>query len=291
MRTIFLALSLVLLAPPSHALSSTRISLPTLPTLAQQLFGTQLTFQVAIGSTENPFQMQQLGVELSDKTLAGATNKADSTILYETETQEQPYYINVEGKQVVNLQNSGWQATWKQNSPHGFLICSFDSPTALQRTSEGAVLEEGRFFLYHRMWSTQTLEWERMRRKAIQARAGKHLGDRDSLVKKLQEENDDNMWTKLNTYGQAYQANNKFRDSGMRGAKFTPLYDDQVLEVTSDCILSTRGRVFRQAEWQRDFMVREEDLLFIGEDVSKEMAYIGESRVDFSKTPGGTNRT
>lgn len=181
----FISSFLLILATAVHALSSsssTRILLPTLDNLASQLSGTQLTFQVAVGDEESPFQMQGPSIRLQSDEMkrdsdAPKTGSAYSTGLYETATLEDPYYINIKGKQGVDLQNSAWQVCWGKRAPFGFLVCSFEAPTALRRTAQGAELEEGRFFLYHRMWTAQTLEIERMRRQVIQQRAGKHLGD------------------------------------------------------------------------------------------------------------------
>lgn len=258
--------------------------LPKLTDLAPRLHGTQLDYKVAIGSPANPFQMQGLRVELSgskageDPSKSGASR---STGLYETiQNNDGPYYINTGGEQTVNLRCGRWEVNWRNKCPHGFLVASFDLPESVRRTDEGAVLEAGRFFIYHRVWSEQTLERERSRRKAIEEKASKHFWDRDRLVKKLQEGEDSNVLRKLKTYSQAYKAQNDYRESGLLGARFVPLFAEQVLElVPEDCIMSTRGRVFRKAEWQKDVLVREEDLLFLGEEVGKEMAYIGESSV------------
>lgn len=271
------------------ALSSRSAVLPKMDAIASQLAKTQLTFQVAIGDTKNSFPLNDLTVELDTGRASRSKqqqqqSKADCTGLFEANLVQDPYFINTQGQQRVGLQDCDWRVVWNNNHPYGFLVCSMHVPMAVQRTS-GAVLDRGRTFLYHRLWSKPSLEYERQRRVSIQARAGTFRGERDDLVQKLatNEPNNTNVWTKLKTYGQAYTAARNLWDSGWRGAKFTPMYDDQVLELSANVIVSTRGRVFRVAEWSKDFRVREDDLLFLGEDQCRDLAYIGECRVDFAK--------
>jgi len=232
----------VVLSPPPCSCHALSVSLPDLQTLSPALYQTKLNFRVAVGDPEEPFQMQGLHVELGSRC---RTPKRYSTGLHEAQMlgddTSKPFFVNRDGRQTVHLEHGGWEVMWRKPSPHGHLVCSFVNPTRLKRNE--ATFQAGRFFMYHRCWTKATLESERKRRRRLQAEASKFLNDRDQKVKKITEE-EGNALEKVVSYGQAARSMNQYRTLGLKEAQFIPLYDDQVLELTPDCIVSTRGLIF-----------------------------------------------
>eukprot|EP00546_Thalassionema_frauenfeldii_P014706 CAMPEP_0178930110 /NCGR_PEP_ID=MMETSP0786-20121207/21030_1 /TAXON_ID=186022 /ORGANISM="Thalassionema frauenfeldii, Strain CCMP 1798" /LENGTH=151 /DNA_ID=CAMNT_0020606555 /DNA_START=358 /DNA_END=814 /DNA_ORIENTATION=- len=130
------------------------------------------------------------------------------------------------------------------------------------KRNDDTTLDAGRFFLHHRVWSNDSLESERERRRTIQSQASIALKERDEVVKKIVDE-DESAFNKVISYGKAAKSMNNFRSSGLEEARFTPLFDSQVLElVPRDCILSTRGLIYKMSEKRQP------------------LAQAGESRVD-----------
>ena len=269
---------------------------PNVLELAPTIFGTQLEYKVAFGNKENPFQMQGIYVELSN-VCGQRSQKAYSSGIYETkpltsttgdddddngqdqqqgEQQQGPYFINDKGIQKVQLDNGGWELRWPQSSPFGMLVCSFGVPKSYQRNDMGATLEAGRFFMHHRVWTKSTLAQERQKRLKIQGEAAQSLKERDEEVKKLTDTTQEgtNAFTRMMNYGKAAKSMNDFRTSGLQEARYTPLYDDQVLVLDDleECILSTRGLIYYGIE-RAGMGIKK-----------KELEYAGESRVDFLKT-------
>jgi hypothetical protein len=265
-KTILLSL----LCSATLVTGSYALVVPDLPTLTPKVFGSQLDFKVAFGSKENPFQMQGLRVELDGVCRRKSKSEASSGIFEASVVDKRPYYISEKGLQEVHLENGGWELRWPKKSRHGVLLCSFIVPTALKR-NDAATLEAGRFFMHHRIWSAETLESERERRRTIQAKAAVALKERDEQVKKLVDDEETTL-TKVVSYGKAAKSMSQFRDSGLKEAGFTPLYDDQVLQlVPRDCILSTRGLIYKASETRGELL-----------------EYAGESRVDFPKAASTT---
>ena len=251
--------------------------IPNLETdLAPRVFGTKLNYRVAIGRKDAPLQIQQLYTQLNDKVMQ---SKRYSTGIYTASLLQEPFFINTKGQQNVDLQEGGWEVNWAPQSPHGHLVASFISPVEVTRNENDdnkdikedgsdnneppSILKEGRFYIYHRVWTKATLAYERDRRRAINSEAAKYLDDRDQKVKKIVNDQE-NLGTKVVSYAQAAKSMNEFRSLGVKEACFVPLYDDQVLELDSDlCILSSRGQVYTAENGKPE--------------------YIGESRVDFLK--------
>ena len=128
--------------------------------------------------------------------------------------------------------------------------------------TEAGVLEAGRFFMQHRVWTEETLKSERMRRKEIQDEAAELLTQRDKKLEEYLDE-ESNPLTKVVSYGQAARTMNKVYTSGLKESLFVPYYDDQVIRLSLDCIVSTRGLIFKSG--------------------LRELEQIGESRVDLYK--------
>lgn len=252
------------LAPTCQGLAASRKpkQLPDLKQLAPTIYGNKLNYRVAVGDKETPFQMKNLHVELSAACKTPQSRR--STGIHDATVLQNPTFINDNGLQTVQLLNGGWQVNWNVRSdPHGFVVCSFVTPQDFQR-NENAKLEKGRFFMYHRCWTTSTLASERERRIQIQQEAAKALGDRDEKIKEITDEQG-SVASKVVSYAKAAKSMNDYRASGMKEASYIPLYDHQVLELTPDCIVSSRGLVYKvDANGRR-------------------LAYIGESRVDFLK--------
>ena len=162
----------------------------------------------------------------------------------------------------MTLDKGGWEIVWAPKSPHGILACSFVSEEDLKRSEEGSSLKAGRFFMYHRVWTRDTLESERQRRREIQAVAAQSLSQRDEKVQTLQSD-EENFASKAKAYAEAVKSMNDYHSSGMKEARFIPLYDDQVLEISPECIVSTRGLIYQREE--------------------RDLVQIGDSRVDFLK--------
>lgn len=231
---------------------------PNLAKLAPRVYSEKLNYRVAVGPKETPFQLNKLHVELSNNL---RTTKKRSTGIHEARILRRPSFINNKGEQIVNLHQGGWEITWSPKSPHGFLACSFVVDEQVQRNEE-AKLEAGRFFMYHRVWTQKTLASERERRKKVQAEAATFLKERDEKVKEITDEENNNLGSKVMSYAQAAKSMNNYRTSGYQEVLFIPLYDDQVIELTPDCIVSTRGLIYKI------------------DSSTKSPIQIGESRVD-----------
>lgn len=279
MKTIYETI-LALLTFAASAATTHALTVPKLSDLATALQGTKLSYRAAIGRSgpsssesvsQQPFQMKDMKVELSRN--RPYAKKQGSTGVYDALLEEMPYYVDGTGRQRVDLGSGRWEINWDERggSPHGFLACGFVSPRAFRRTEDGTALEEGRFVMLHRVWTEQTLASERKRRREIQNEAARHLRDRDVKVAKMQQEGGGGAWSRMKSYGQAVSAMNRYHDSGYKEALFIPLYDEQVLELAQDCIVSTRGLVYKI----------EKSSNLIAE--TNEMIQIGESRVDWPK--------
>ena len=261
------------------------LELPNLDDLASRIYDTKLNYRVAFGNKENPFTMNGLHVKLESNC---QTPKKSSTGIHTLSLLSKPWYINENGEQFVQLNNGGWEIGWNtkiKDSKHGLLICSLVSPeTYTRRTSSSSTsqedengleeeiskLEQGRFFITHRVWTKQTLELERERRRKIQNEAAQYLNIRDTKVKEIIDPtNKNNFASKMISYAQATQAKNSYFTSGYAEALYIPLYDDQVLELQQDCIVSTRGEIFQVGK--------------DGKYGSKRPRKVGLSRVDFLK--------
>ena len=236
-----------------------RNDIPNLDDLAPTIYGTKLNYRVAFGDEESPFTMNGLQTELTSEL---RTSKKSSTGIHTAALLKKPWYIDDKGEQFVDLENGGWEVGWSSKSPHGLLICSFVAPTSLQR-NENAKMDSGRFYINHRVWTSTTLESERERRRKIQAEAAQHLDTRDKKIKEITDERNTNAASKVVSYAQAADARNKYFTSGYRQALYIPLYDDQVLRVNDQCIISTRGEIFKV------------------DDQSRNAIKVGLSRVDF----------
>ena len=254
-----LTIFVILLTSHAFVVPTHSLTIPPLADLAPQLASTTLTYQVAVGSKETPFQMKGMNVELSGTC---RTSKAGSTGIYEANLLRSPWFISQRGEQTVDLTDGGWEVVWPKASPHGHLVCSFVSSQTVKRNEE-ASLEAGRFFLCHRVWTRQTLQSERERRREIQSKAAVYLDERDKKIKKITDE-DGSVGEKVVSYAQAARSVNKYRTLGYKETLFIPLYDEQVLEISDDCIVSTRGMVYRI-------------------DNNRRLKRIGDSRVDFLK--------
>lgn len=198
-----------LLSAVCHGLATVKAP-PDMEKLAPQVYSRQLNFRVAVGEQESPFQMKDLHVQLSGYR---KTPKRFSTGIHTVDLLQQPYFINDQGEQSVTLNSGGWEIFWRKKSPHGHFTCSFVSPEELQRTKEGAVLEAGRFFINHRVWTRETLESERERRRKLQAEAAKHIDDRDKKINEIMDD-ENSLGSKVVSYAQAAKSNYDYLVSG-----------------------------------------------------------------------------
>ena len=244
-----------------HALAQPpKPQIPNLTALAAQLAQTKLNYYIAVGSKEAPFQMKDMHVCLDG---ARQTRKADSTGIHEATLLQAPTYINRDGQQAVPLQHGGWEVVWSASSPHGHLACSFVSAERVQRNPDAA-LQAGRFFVYHRVWTVATLATERQRRKQIQSAAASYLEQRDQKLQTVAD-NEANVGDKVVSYAQAARSMNEYYSLGYKETLYIPLYDNQVIALTPECIVSTRGMVYKADDQRR-------------------MQYIGDSRVELLQT-------
>ena len=243
------------------ARTPSRLPPSPLTDLATQLAATQWNFQIAVGSQQAPLPIQNIHVELTD--MLGVANKADSTGIHQAKLLGPPTYIDRQGQHAVTWNKGGWEVVWNQNSPHGHLTCSFVNAAMVQRNQE-ASLEAGRLFVCHRVWTAETLESERQRRRNVQSQAALHLDERDRNIQKITEDqgSSSSVGDKVISYAQAARSVHKFRNLGYEETLFIPLYDEQVLQLSPTCILSTRGLVYKVNPKGR-------------------LEKIGESRVDF----------
>jgi len=305
-------------------MDNTRI--PNLATLAPQLLDTRLNFRIAVGDPERPFPIQGLHVALSStkknsnnsnkqkqqqRSFYSTTGTHDSVLL---DDNHPPFYINEQGMQPVEFEQPSWEITWRRNRPHGHLVCSFVNPQTLQRQNDNdddndsVVFPAGRFFLYHRVWTTTTLASERERRRGLQAQAATYLKERDAHVEQIMNPDEpknganNNGWaSKLQSYGRAAQSMNRFRTLGLKEAQFVPLFDDQVLEllapssssslpVDDGLVLSTRGRIFAVVGGaDTDTNSSKNNNRRRRRRGGGEPEYIGESRVDFFNNTKSSN--
>ena len=254
----------------SSSAAAASAATPNLKTLASAVYKTKLNYRIAVGNKETPFQMKDMHVELSStlKTPPGGSSR--TTGIHDAALLSYPYYINEDGEQFVALERGGWELQWSKSSPHGFLVVSFVTPETVQRNNnnnnkDAAQLTKGRFFMYHRVWTRESLTSERERRKLIQSEAAKLLDDRDSNIRDITDNDHKSNLDKVVSYARAAKSMNEYRTSGMKEAVYIPLYDNQVLELTNDCIVSTRGLIYKDVTTTR----------------RTPPAYLGESRVDF----------
>ena len=266
------------------------LTLPNLDDLASRIYDTKLKYRVAFGNKDSPFTMNGLHVQLDSHC---QTPKQSSTGIHTLSLLSKPWYINDKGEQLVQLDNGGWEISWNtkiRDSKHGLLICSFVSPETYTRTSrdssgddennnesdnnEISKLQQGRFFISHRVWTKETLELERDRRRKIQNEAAQYLNIRDTKVKEIMDSDNKNVGSKILSYAQATQAKNSYFTSGYAQALYIPLYDDQVLQLQEDCIVSTRGEIFQ-------YVGNDGSNTIVG--TSKRPRKVGLSRVDFLK--------
>jgi len=231
---------LVVVAVGLHSRSDALAAVPDLYEVAPKIFARRLNFRVAVGSEDAPFQFKDLYVELGSKRMAA---KPYSTGIYSVDLLQKPFYVNRRGKQDVTLENGGWELNWQKKSPHGFLACSFVSPEQVKRT-EDAVLDAGRFFMYHRVWTKETLASERERRLKIQEEVAEKLKDRDAYFQKLADEKE-NVGSKAMSYAKAAKSMNEYYTSGYEESLYVPYRDEQVLKIDDSIIVSTRGLVYK----------------------------------------------
>ena len=214
-----------------------------LNTLAEQLYDTELRYRVAFGDSDSPFTMNGLHVALASDNRR--RNQPFTTGLHTAALLQKPWYITNQGEQSVDLQEGGWEVSWRPTSCHGFLSCSFVAPEALQRNDQAtSQLEAGRFFVNHRVWTRATLASERKRRRDIQAQAAGYLEERNQKIREMNGDTDKKGSNKVLSYAQATRASNKYFTSGYKEALYIPLHDDQVLELAPDCLVSTRGEIY-----------------------------------------------
>lgn len=232
-----LLLAALCLHSPSVALA---LTIPSLDGLAPKIYAQRLNYRIAVGSQETPFQFKDLHVELGSNNI---NPKTFSTGIHDIALLQNPFYINWRGKQDVALEKGGWELIWSEKSPHGFLVCGFVSPEKVKRTKD-AFLDAGRFFMYHRVWTEETLALERERRLKIQEEVAEKLKDRDAYFQKLADEKE-NMGSKVMSYAKAAKSMNDFYTSGYEESLFVPFYDTQVLKIDENCIVSTRGLVYK----------------------------------------------
>ena len=233
-------LLLLIVSVSLHSPSEALAAVPNLDELAPKIFRQRLNYRVAVGSEDTPFQFKDLHVELGSNQM---TPKPYSTGIHDIDLLQKPFYVNWRGKQDVTLEKGGWELIWQQKSPHGFLACSFVSPEKVKRTKD-AVLEAGRFFMYHRVWTEETLASERERRLKIQEEVAEKFRDRDAYFQKLADDKE-NVGSKVMSYAKAAKSMNEYYTSGYEESLFVPYYDDQVLKIDERCIVSTRGLVYK----------------------------------------------
>lgn len=239
-ETMHWKLLLLIVSVSLHSPSDALAAVPNLDELAPKIFSQRLNYRVAVGSEDAPFQFKDLHVELGSNQM---TPKPYSTGIHDIDLLQKPFYVNWRGKQDVTLENGGWELIWQQKSPHGFLACSFVSPEKVKRTKD-AVLEAGRLFMYHRVWTEETLASERERRLKIQEEVAEKFKDRDAYFQKLADDKE-NVGSKVMSYAKAAKSMNEYYTSGYEESLFVPYYDDQVLKIDKSCIVSTRGLVYK----------------------------------------------
>ena len=85
-------------------------------------------------------------------------------------------------------------------------------------------------------------------------------------------QDDINVASKVVSYAQAADSMNKFYQSGYKDALYIPLYDDQIIPLCDDCIMSTRGQVYKVGDKGRLETIGDSrvDLLVDDEDSDRE---------------------
>lgn len=96
-----------------------------------------LTIEKGSKNTDRPLSMSIQGLKLtlttekSNKTrLPGANGPSPqlSSGVHVAHIDEQPFYVNLDGQQTVELEDVCWEIVWKDTSPHGYLFCGLQVP-------------------------------------------------------------------------------------------------------------------------------------------------------------------
>lgn len=96
------------------------------------------SFTIDKGSKTNDRQMSLQGLKLTltkDKSSAtrlpganGPSPQLSSGALL-TDIDEQPFFVDLEGRQTVTFEDGCWEIVWKDTSPHGYLFFGFNLPS------------------------------------------------------------------------------------------------------------------------------------------------------------------
>jgi hypothetical protein len=148
-RSLLLLFSVALFNPTAHAFSFGGFTAyPALQDLAKAQTNCKLSIRFDIGKKprnrhEQPTPHLLLdGLELellqeqapSGTELPGASGRHPKTSSGARAAQviEQPYFIGMDGKQTVELQNAGWEMVWRDQARCGSIVCGLD---VLQKVS------------------------------------------------------------------------------------------------------------------------------------------------------------
>lgn len=142
-RSLHLLFSVALFYPTAHAFSIGGFTVhPALHDLAKAQTDCKLSIRFDIGKKPRNRREQPVphlfldGLELqllqepapSGTVLPGASgrNPKTSSGARAVKVTEQPYYIGMDGKQTVEMQNAGWEMVWRDQRRCGSIICGLD---------------------------------------------------------------------------------------------------------------------------------------------------------------------
>lgn len=146
--------------------------MPDLAELVKSQEGQHLDLSLTIGSNKSDRSMSLQGLKLtltqeksSATRLPGANGPTPqlSSGVQRLNIDDQPSFVNLDGRQTVSIEDGCWEIVWKETSPHGYLFSGFQLPTKVSvLLSIGANYSIGSLFyiIYtHSMNLIGTSQW------------------------------------------------------------------------------------------------------------------------------------
>ena len=172
---------------------------------------------------------------------ANGPNPKSSTGAKHLTVVSPPSFIDMSGKQVVNLGNGSWEIVWRDASPSGNLICGFHLPKSYQRND--ASLPKGRLYISFPVWTTESLQEQLVLKRKAEKRGSKFLQEKEEAMLKYQTE--PNFFKKAMHYREALSAAEQY--------SLVPLYKNvpdeaDTMVLQDDLLLSTKGTAWTKKD-------------------------------------------
>lgn len=155
----------------------------------------------------------------------------------------EPFFIGMNGRENVLLEDGCWELIWRDGAPAGSLICAFDVPDDYVRNQ--ATLTRGVVYLSFPVWTAEGLIDMQARKVDVMTRGEALLSDRDAELAKMQET--DNILMKALHYRNAAEAVERFSLTGYHRFKEEVPDQEDVMPIHGGLLLTTKGTV-----WTKD---------------------------------------